>query len=141
MNLSQKKTLAAKTMKVGKERISFVNERLAEIKEAITKEDIRGLVESKAIIVNPIKGRKTNVARKNRRGTGKIKLKVNKRKQEYVIITRKLRAYAAELKKQGKLTAEEVTEIRKRIRNRAYKSKANLKLYIEGLRKWEWKEH
>ena len=135
MNLGNKKVLAAKTMKVGKERISFVNERLAEIKEAITKEDMRGLVESGAVIVNPVKGRKTNVSRKNRRGTGKIKLKVNKRKQEYVIITRKLRAYTAELKKQGKLTAEEVTEIRKRIRNRAYKSKANLKLYIEGLRK------
>jgi len=141
MNLGQKKELAAKTMKVGKQRISFVNERLSEIKEAITKEDMRGLVESGAVIVNPVKGRKTNVSRKNRRGTGKIKLKVNKRKQEYVIITRKLRAYTAELKKQGKLTAEEVTEIRKRIRNRAYKSKANLKLYIEGLRKWEWKEH
>ena len=135
MNLGQKKELAAKTMKVGKQRISFVNERLSEIKEAITKEDMRGLVESGAVIVNPVKGRKTNVSRKNRRGTGKIKLKVNKRKQEYVIITRKLRAYTAELKKQGKLTAEEVTEIRKRIRNRAYKSKANLKLYIEGLRK------
>lgn len=135
MNMGNKKVLAAKTMKVGKERISFVSERLAEIKEAITKEDMRGLVKSGAVIVNPIQGRKTNVSRKNRRGAGKIKLKVNKRKQEYVIITRKLRAYAAELKKQGKLTAEEVTEIRKRIRNRAYKSKANLKLYIGELRK------
>lgn len=135
MNLLKKKVLAAKTMKVGKERITFVNERLAEIKEAITKDDIRGLVESGAIIVNPISGRKTNVKRRNRRREGKIKLKVNKRKQEYVIITRKLRAFAAELKKQGKLTGEEVTEIRKRIRNRAFKSKANLKLYIEGLRK------
>jgi len=135
MNMGNKKTLAAKTMKVGKSRITFDVERLTEIKEAITKEDIRGLVVSKAILVSGIKGRKTNTTRKNRRGPGKIKIKVNKRKQEYVIITRKLRSYVAELKKQGKLTAEEVTEIRKRIRNRAYKSKANLKSYIEGLRK------
>lgn len=135
MNMGNKKTLAAKTMKVGKDRIVFDTARLSEIKEAITKEDIRGLVESNAITVLPIKGRKTNTSRKNRRGAGKIKLKVNKRKQEYVIITRKLRAYCSELLKQGRLTKEEVTEIRKRIRNRAYKSKANLKLYIEGLRK------
>jgi len=135
MNMGNKKTLAAKTMKVGKDRIVFDATRLSEIKEAITKEDIRGLVENNAIIVLPIKGRKTNTSRKNRRGAGKIKLKVNKRKQEYVIITRKLRAYSSELLKQGKLTKEEVVEIRKRIRNRAYKSKANLKLYIEGLRK------
>lgn len=135
MNLKNKKELAAKTFKVGKDRIVFVIERLAEIKEAITKEDLRALKESGAIEIKPVKGRKTNTTRKNKRGAGKIKMKVNKRKQEYVIITRKLRRYATELKKQGKLTSEEVTEIRKRIRNRAFKSKANLKIYIEGLRK------
>ena len=135
MKLGTKKELAAKTLKVGKDRVTFVTERLPEIKEAITKEDIRGLVQSGAIEVKGVKGRKTNVARKNRRGTGKIKLKVNKRKQEYVIITRKLRTYVAGLKDQGKLTGDEVKEIRKRIRNRAFKSKANLKLYIEGIRK------
>ena len=135
MNLRNKKELAAKTLKVGKERVVFVKERTAEIKEAITKQDVRDLIGSGAIQVKQVKGRKTNISRKNKRGTGKIKLKVNKRKQEYVIITRKLRAYTAELKKQGRLTSEEVKEIRKRIRNRAFKSKANLKAYIEGLRK------
>lgn len=132
-----KKDLAAKTLKVGKDRIKFVRARLEEIKEAITKQDIRDLVQEGAIVVKPINGRKTNVKRKNRRSTGKIKKKVNKRKQEYVIITRKLRNYTAEMKKQGKLTSEDVKEIRKRIRNRAYKSKANLKMYIEGLKRWK----
>ncbi|NCN86384.1 hypothetical protein GW932_00985 [archaeon] len=135
MNLSKKKELASKTFKVGKEKINFVPERVNEIKEAITKQDLRDLQTAGAIVIKDVKGRKTNVSRKNRRGTGKVKLKVNKRKQEYVIITRKLRAFVSELKKQGKLSSEEVTEIRKRIRNRAFKSKANLKLYIEGLRK------
>ncbi len=131
----KKRDLAAKTMKVGKDRITFVRARLEEIKEAITKQDIRDLVASGAIMIKPVKGRKTNVKRRNKRGTGKIKKKVNRRKQEYVIITRKLRAYVKEMEKQGKLSKEEVKEIRKRIRNRAFKSKANLKLYIEGLRK------
>ena len=135
MKLGTKKELAAKTFKVGKKRITFVNERLSEIKEAISKEDLRGLKESGAIKIKEIKGRKVNVKRKNKRGTGKVKLKVNKRKQEYVIITRKLRSYVFELRKQGKLTPEEVKDIRKKIRNRAFKSKANLKNYIEGLRK------
>ena len=134
MNLKNKKELAGKTLKVGKDRIVFVNERLAEIKEAITKQDIKDLVSAGAIKISPIKGRKTNVSRKNKRGTGKVKLKVNKRKQEYVIITRKLRRYVLELKKQGRISVDEATEIRKGIRNRAFKSKANLKLYVEGLR-------
>ena len=135
MNLRSKKELASKTLKVGKERIVFVKERTAEIKEAITKQDLKDLTSAGAIKIKPVKGRKTNVSRKNRRGTGKIKLKVNKRKQEYVIITRKLRAYVLELKKQGKLTSEEVKDIRKKIRNKIFKSKANLKTYVEGLRK------
>ncbi len=135
MNMGNRKELAAKTLKVGKDKITFVRARLEEIKEAITKQDIRELVLTGAIKVKMKKGRKTNVSRKNRKGEGKIKKKVNKRKQEYVIITRKLRAFTAELKKQGKLSKEEVTEIRKRIRNRAFKSKANLKSYVGGLRK------
>jgi large subunit ribosomal protein L19e len=135
MNLRTKKELAARTLKVGKERVHFVEARLDEIKEAITKEDIRQLAQNGAIVVKPISGRKTNVKRKNKRGTGKIKKKVNKRKQEYVTITRKLRKYVRHQKSQGLLNHEEVKEIRKRIRNRAFKSQANLKLYIEGLRK------
>ncbi len=130
-----KRDLAARTLKVGKDRITFVRTRLNDIKEAITKNDIRELYETGAILIKPIKGRKKNTTRKNRRGTGKIKKKVNKRKQEYVIMTRKLRKYTVAMEDQGKVNREEVKEIRKRIRNRIYKSKANLKNYIEGLRK------
>lgn len=130
-----KRDLASKALKVGKDRIVFVRARLEEIKEAITKQDIRDLVESGAIIVKPVKGRKTNVKRRNRRGVGKIKKKINKRKKEYVAITRKLRNYVRELEKQGKLTKDEVKEIRKNIRNRAFKSKANLKLHVEEMKK------
>lgn len=130
-----KRNLAAKALKVGKDRIVFVRARLEEIKEAITKQDIRDLAESGAIIVKPVKGRKTNVKRRNRRGVGKIKKKINKRKKEYVAITRKLRNYVRELEKQGKLTKDEAKEIRKNIRNKAFKSKANLKLYVEDMKK------
>jgi large subunit ribosomal protein L19e len=135
MNLKNKKSLAAKALKVGKERIAFVKPRLGDIKEAISKQDIRELKEDGAIVVKAIKGRRKNLKRKNKRGAGKIKKKVNKRKQEYVKMTRKLRAYVSELKNQGKLSREEVKEIRKKIRNRIFKSKANLKTYIGELKR------
>jgi ribosomal protein L19E len=134
MNLRTKKELAAKTLKVGKERIVFVRERLPEIKEAISKQDMKDLHSDGAILIKEIKGRKTNVKRKNKRGTGKVKKKVNMRKERYMIIVRKLREYVKELKLQGKLTKEEVVEIRKKIRNHEFKSKANLKNYIRGLK-------
>ena len=131
----KKKELAAKTLKIGKERIKFVKVRLDEIKEAITKQDIRDLVLSGAIIVKPIRGRKKNERRKNKKGPGKVRKKIKKRKEEYVKITRKLRNYVRILKKQGKLTNEEFKNLRKEIRNKSFKSKANLRLNIEEMKK------
>ena len=135
MNLRTKKELASKALKVGKERVVFVRARLDEIKEAITKQDIKDLEQDGAIKVKEIKGRKKNLKKKTRRSTGNIRKKVKTRKQDYVIMTRKLRRYTNEMKKKGLLSAEEVKEIRNRIRNRMFKSKANLKDYIGGLRK------
>jgi len=137
MNLSKKKILSARTLKVGKERIVFLKSRLNEIKEAITKQDIKDLKKDGVISVKEIKGRKKKIlnSKKKKKSTGNIRKNVNKRKQEYVILTRKLRRYAAEMKKQRKLSDDEVKEIRKKIRNRIFRSKAHLKEYIGGLGK------
>lgn len=135
MNLAKKKALAARTLKVGKGRILFVNARLNEIKEAITKQDIHDLKKEGAILIKDIKGRKKNLKKKAKRTTGNIRKKVNKRKQEYVKMTRKLRKHVANLKEKGKISREEFKEIRKKIRNRIYRSKAHLKEIIGGKKK------
>ena len=118
MNLKTKKELAARTFNVGKERILFVKERLEEIKEAITKQDIKDLHKEGAIKIKEVKGRKT-IVRKPSRSPGNIRKKVNTRKKDYVIMTRKLRGYVAALKSRGELSLEEIKEIRKRIRNKS----------------------
>jgi len=135
MNLSKKKALAVKTLKVGKARIMFVKSKLEDIKEAITKQDIKDLQKDGAIIVKDIKGRKKNLKKKIKKSTGNIRKKVKKRKREYVIMTRKLRKYVKELKNQGKLSREECIDIRKKIRNKYYKSLGNLKEHIRGEKK------
>jgi len=132
MNLRKKKGLAIRTLKVGKERIVFLNSRIKDIKEAITKQDIRDLKEEGAIIVKEIKGKRKNEKKLKKRGPGKIKKKVSKRKQEYVSHTRKLRKYVAERKKQENISKEESEDIRKKIRNRFFKSKSHLKEYIKS---------
>jgi len=140
MNLSKKKELAKRTFNVGEDRIVFVESRIKDIKEAITKQDMRDLKRDKAIIIKEKKGRK-KVIKKRRRSTGNIRKKVNKRKRNYVILTRKLRKYTSEMKNQEKISKEDVNDIRKKIRNKAFRSKAHLKEYIGGLRKWKhWKE-
>jgi len=139
MNLRKKKELSTRTLKIGKKRIIFLEPRLDEIKEAITKQDIRDLKKDGAIIVNKIGGRTKNTKRKIKKTTGNIRKKVNKRKKEYVILTRKLRKYVAGGKKSGELSKEDTKEIRKKIRNKMFKSKAHLKEHMGGLRQWKLK--
>jgi len=135
MNLAKKKELAKRTLNVGKERIEFLKSRLEDIKEALTKQDIRDLKKDGAILVKEIKGRRKVKKKKTRKSVGNIRKKVKTRKQDYVIMTRKLRRYVAEMKKQGKLSPEEIKDIRNKIRNRVFKSKAHLKTYIGELSK------
>lgn len=133
MNLSKKKQLASKVLKTGKKRIHFNSDNLAEIKEAITKQDIKDLHAEGIITIKPIKGRKRIKRRKTRRGPGKIKKTVRRRKQTYVKITRKLREYLKHLKERGLITNELFLKLRKKIRMRDFRSKAHLKEHLEGL--------
>jgi len=136
MQLSKKKELASKVLKVGKGRIIFVEENLSEIKEAITRQDILDLCKSGAIQVAKIKGRKRVIHRKNKRRTGKIKKNVNNTKQEYVIITRKLRKFLKHLLKKNQINKEDYRNSRKMIKARKFKSKRHLKESLEES-KWE----
>ncbi len=133
MQLSKKKILAAKVLKVGKNRIIFVKEHLPEVKEAITRLDILDLHKSGAIQIREVKGRKKIVKRKNRRRVGKIKNKTNTRKAEYVIITRKLRKFVRGLVRTGAVDKEKNREVRKQIRARKFRSKRHLKENLEEL--------
>ncbi len=135
MNLGKKKGLASRALKLKKDRIVFLQSRLDEIKEAITKQDIMDLKREGAIVIKDIKGKRKNIKKGRKRSPGNIRKKVNRRKKDYVIMTRKLRKYTAEMKKQEKISKEDATEIRKKIRNKIFRSKAHLKEYIIGLRK------
>lgn len=134
MNFRTKKTLAVSALKVGRDRIVFLKSRINDIKEAITKQDIRDLKQEGAILIKDIGGRKKNIKRKNKRGAGSVRKKVNVRKRTYVIMTRKLRKMVAGMKVRGELDKAEVKDIRNKIRNRIFKSGAHLKKYVGGLR-------
>ena len=134
MDLSKKKALTARTLGIGEGRVMFNSQRIDEIKEAITKQDIRDLVANKAIFIREIKGRKVNSGRRRRRA-GSIRMKPNARKREYIIITRKARAHISELRKQGKVSNEEFMKLRKEIRSKNFKNKAHLKERINLMKK------
>jgi len=127
MNLTKKKQLAAKVLKVRKNRIVFAEKHLPEIKEAITRRDILDLYNSGAIQIKEVKGRKKIIRRRHRRRIGKIKKNVKNKKAEYVIITRKLRKFSRGLVRTGKIDKEKNKAIRKMIRAGKFKTKRHLK--------------
>ena len=134
MNLNKKKELAKKTFGVGKDRIVFLESRMADIKEAITKQDLKDLHKEGAILIKEIKGRR-KAKKKRSRSVGNVRKKVKKRKRDYIIMTRKLRKYSVEMKKLGLLSNEDVIDVKKKIRNKDFRSKARLKEHIGGLKK------
>jgi large subunit ribosomal protein L19e len=131
MNLAKRKMLAARVLGVGKGRILFVAGQESRIKDAISRQDILDLHKDGAISIKEIGGRKINIKRKNRRKTGRIKKKVNNRKAEYVIITRKLRGVVRGLFRMGKIDNDKRRELRRQVRARKFKSKRHLKESLE----------
>ena len=133
MQLNKKKELAARALSLGKERIIFNKERLEEIKEAITKQDMRDLLKNGAISTLPIKGKLTKPKRKTRRREGSIKKKVNHRKRDYIIITRKLRGFISELRKKEIIAQPEYKKLRNEIRAKNFRSKSHMKDRVNQL--------
>lgn len=130
MKLDKKKLLAARAFGVGKERITFIPSRLSEISEAITRQDFLNLLKERAIQIHDIHGRR-KVKKKKKKGSGKIRKKIRKRKRNYVLLTRKLRGYLKELLKQGKIDHEKYRKMRELIKSRAFKNKSHLQSFIK----------
>lgn len=130
MNLKNKKKLIARTLNVGIDRIAIKSPE--EVKEAITRQDILDLLNSKLIVLKPGKGRRIIEKRKGRRRMGSIRKRPGKRKEDYMILTRKLRNYLKSLRKNNKIEMAKYIEIRHKIRARSFKSLANLQDYLGG---------
>lgn len=131
MNLSKKKALAARTLNVGKARILFNMQGLSEIKEAITKQDIRDLHKEGIILIKEVKGRRTLVRRKTRKRMGSRKKKILNKKHQYVTLTRKFRRYLAYLKNKKVISKEHFLQLRREIRARMFQTLAQLKERIK----------
>ena len=133
MKLEGKKSLIVRTLGVGRDRISFNTSRLSEVKEAITKQDIRDLVQSGVIIIKQPNGRRKNVKRKTRRRIGSVRKKVKNGKEEYMILTRKLRSHLSQLKRRGQISQEDFMLLRKEARSRDFRSLPHMKERMQSL--------
>ena len=134
MNLSKKKQLAVRALGISKDRIIFNTTRLDEIKDAITKQDIKDLVASKAIILKNIKGRKSKEKRKTRLRAGSRRRKIINKKNEYMIMVRKLRKYLQIVRRQAAISEKDYQKFRKEVRARIIRNLAQLKERISEIK-------
>jgi large subunit ribosomal protein L19e len=126
MNLKKKKQLAARTLGIGKNRIILDRNRLEEVKEAITRQDIRDLKKQGIIKIKEKRGRKKKKERKTKRREGSKKKRRKKRKQEYVKMIRKMRRILKNLKEKQKISKEEYWDLRNKIKARKFRDSKHL---------------
>lgn len=134
MKLEKKKALVARTVGVGKSRIIFNKERLTEIKELMTKQDVLDLIADGAIMIKEGKGRKALERKSKRRRKGSVKMKIKQGKSDYVRKVRKLRNYLFQLREK-EVSKESYDKLRQEIRASMFRDMAHFKERVKELSK------
>lgn len=132
--------LASNILKVGENKVVFKEGSLTEIKEAITREDVKSLISKGVIYAKPLKGvsrvraKKLHEQRKKgrRKGQGKRKGSKNARtpkKRSWINKIRPQRAFLANLKSKGKINNTLYRKLYRLAKAGFFRSKRHLKLY------------
>jgi large subunit ribosomal protein L19e len=141
MNLKLQRRLAAEILKVGENSVWMDPDELETIAEAVTKEDVRGLIEEGIIRRKPVKGvsrariRKRRMQRKKgrRRGHGRRKGKKTARmpkKERWMMRIRALRRKLRELRDSGKIERRTYRMLYRKAKGGEFRSIAHLESYI-----------
>lgn len=142
MNTSLQKKLASRIFGVGKKRIKLSPDSFEEIKEAITRADIKSLVKNGAIDKLPVrgisKGRTKHTIKQKRKGrkAGKGSFKGRRtsrlpRKREWINKVRSQRDYLKELKNKNLLSISNYRLLRKKVKGGFFRSVRHIRLFVE----------
>lgn len=141
-NLSKQKKLASKVTGVGTERVKIDQSMAEEIKEAITREDIRALISNGAIEILPAQGISRHRARERheqkkkgrRRGPGLRRGKAGAREpthRKWINKIRSLRAHLMELREKKILDPKTYRELYMRAKGGFFRDMGHLKIYLK----------
>lgn len=136
------KRLAAKLLKASPKRIKLDNQRLADINEAITKTDVRQLIDEKAITKTQEKGVSRGRARKimkqkakgKRKGQGSRQGKQTARlpsKQVWMNKIRSQRELLKNLKETERISKETYRDLYRKAKGGFFRSQRHIKIYLE----------
>jgi len=147
MNLKSKRQLSSRIVGVGFDRVWFDPARLSEIKEAITREDLKKLMSTGAILIKQekgvSKGRFRKVLKQKRKGRrngpgskkGKHTARAGK-KELWIIKIRSQRALLLELLEKNLITKEIYRDLRQKSKGGYFRSLRHIKLYLTEHSLW-----
>ncbi|MBI5797563.1 50S ribosomal protein L19e [Candidatus Woesearchaeota archaeon] len=141
MNISNQREMSAKMLGVGKSKVWFNADRISEVKEAITKHDIRSLIKKKVIQRKPelhssrVRARKRLVQRRKgrqkgpgtKKGTSTSRLG---RKEAWMITVRGQRAFIKELRVKDHITVLTYRNLYSKVKGGYFRNKRHIKLYL-----------
>jgi len=142
MKLSVQKRLAASVLRCSPKRVKLATERSADIKEAITKADIRGLVGEGLISkvqekgVSRVRARKRETQKRKglQKGPGKRKAKKTTfipKKLTWMNKIRVQRGFLQELREKSIIGQPEFKDLYRKSKGGFFRSKRHIKLYID----------
>jgi len=140
--MKSKKRLAADILKTSPKKIKFVREALEDIKKAITRSDIRGLIAIKQIFKSKkpqqsrFRARKIATQKKKGRqkGHGSRKGKKNatiSKKEKWMIKVRIQRKLLKQLREKKVITPQNYRLVYSKIKGGFFRNKRHLKFYME----------
>jgi large subunit ribosomal protein L19e len=141
-NLSAQKRLASDVLDVGKNKLWFDPDRQGDIAEAITRDDIRDLVDEGAIRAEPPEGNSRGKARQrqkkrsygHQKGPGSRKGKAGGRqdsKKDWQSRIRAQRTYLQDLRDDGELDRSQYRDLYDKAGGGEFDSVADLERYID----------
>ena len=142
MKVSVQKRLAGSILKCSPKRVQLAADRIPDIKEAITKADIRGLISEGLIVKKQEKGvsrarakHKANQRKKGlQRGPGKRKGKktaIVPRKEAWMAKIRVQRKFLQELKEKKLVDAVAYKNLYRKSKGGFFRNKRHIKIYME----------
>jgi large subunit ribosomal protein L19e len=132
--LSLQRRLAASILKVGKTKVWLDPEHLDEIKNAITRADIKKLIEKGYIKKRKGKIPYPKTEKKKKQGPGSRKGKKGARmdeKRRWINTIRAIRRMLKQLKEEGKIDKETFKTAYKLAKAGTFRSRSHLKLYLQ----------
>ncbi len=130
MTIATVRRLAADILKVGERRVKISPDGLKEAEGALTRSDVKGLIDKGVIKKAKVKGR-DSTARKKRRGRGRIKGSFGNQKELWMQKVRAQRRLLSRLVKDGVLPKEHKRSLYGKVKSGIFRNKKAMLLYLQ----------